>query len=303
MLIIAEKINIMGKVTGAAMRNRDPKPIQDLALAQIKGGARALDLNLGPATKDGPGMMQWLVKTVEEVTDSSIQLSLDTKNLEAMEAGLQVVTKHKPMINSTNADEGVLDKMMPLAAKYDADIIALAMTLAGIPRDRDERMMNAATIIGKAMEHGVALDRIYLDPLVLPIGVAQADVMECIEAVRLFQDLNDGQPMKSVVGLSNVYNATPKHLHARIGSTFFTLLASAGLTAAIADSTNAEFMATVRTVELLKNEILYAGSYLDDLIPPPAASGGRGTGGRREAVRRRSPRRPPGASANHLITG
>ena len=193
MLIIAEKINIMSKTIGPAMRSREAKPIQELALAQIKGGARALDLNLGPATKDGPGMMQWLVKTVEEVTDSTIQLSLDTKNLEAMEAGLAVVTKHKPMINSTNADEGVLDKMMPLAAKYDADIIALAMTLAGIPRDRDERMVNAATIMGKAMEHGVALDRIYLDPLVLPIGVAQADVMECIEAVRLFQDLNDGR--------------------------------------------------------------------------------------------------------------
>jgi len=135
-------------------------------------------------------------------------------------------------VRAESDPEGVLDKMMPLAAKYDADIIALAMTLAGIPRDRDERMVNAATIIGKAMEHGVALDRIYLDPLVLPIGVAQADVMECIEAVRLFQDLNDGAPMKSVVGLSNVYNGTPKHLHARIGSTFFTLLASAGLTAA-----------------------------------------------------------------------
>jgi 5-methyltetrahydrofolate corrinoid/iron sulfur protein methyltransferase len=212
------------------------------------------------------------VKTVEEVVDDTIQLSLDTKNLEAMEAGLAVVKKHKPMINSTNADEGVLDKMMPLAAKYDADIIALAMTLAGIPRDRDERMVNAATIMGKAMEHGVALDRIYLDPLVLPIGVAQQDVMECIEAVRLFQDLNDGQPMKSVVGLSNVYNGTPKHLHSRIGATFFTLLASAGLNAAIADSTNKEFMAVVKTVELLKNDILYAASYLDDLLgPAPAA--------------------------------
>ena len=272
MLIIAEKINIMSKTIGPAMRSRDAKPIHEMALAQIKGGARALDLNLGPATKDGPGMMQWLVKTVEEVTDSTIQLSLDTKNLEAMEAGLAVVTKHKPMINSTNADEGVLDKMMPLAAKYDADIIALAMTLAGIPRDRDERMQNAAMIMAKAMEHGVALDRIYLDPLVLPIGVAQADVIECVETVRLFQDLNDGAPMKSVVGLSNVYNGTPKHLHARIGSTFFTLLASAGLTAAIADSTNKEFMATVRTVELLKNEILYAASYLDGLIEPPPAA-------------------------------
>src|SRR5512138_1423158 len=99
MLIIAEKINIMSKTIGPAMRSREAKPIQDLALAQIKGGAKALDLNLGPATKDGPGMMQWLVKTVEEVVDGSIQLCLDTKNMEAMEAGLQVVSKHKPMIN------------------------------------------------------------------------------------------------------------------------------------------------------------------------------------------------------------
>ena len=173
MLIIAEKINIMSKTIGPAMKAREKGPVQELARLQVKGGARCLDLNLGPATKDGPGMMQWLVQTVEEVVDDSIQLSLDTKNLEAMEAGLAVVKKHKPMINSTNADEGVLDKMMPLAAKYDADIIALAMTLAGIPRDRDERMVNAATIIGKAMEHGVSLDRIYLDPLVLPIGVAE----------------------------------------------------------------------------------------------------------------------------------
>jgi 5-methyltetrahydrofolate corrinoid/iron sulfur protein methyltransferase len=86
----------------------------------------------------------------------------------------------------------------------------------------------------------------------------------------MFQELNDGGPMKTVVGLSNVYNATPKHLHSRIGSTFLTLLASAGLTAAIADSTNKEFMAVVKTVELLKNEILYADSYIDDLVPPPA---------------------------------
>ena len=52
MLIIAEKINIMSKTIGPAMRNREAKPIHDMALAQIQGGARALDLNLGPATKD-----------------------------------------------------------------------------------------------------------------------------------------------------------------------------------------------------------------------------------------------------------
>jgi 5-methyltetrahydrofolate corrinoid/iron sulfur protein methyltransferase len=264
MLIIAEKINIMSKTIGPAMRNREAKPIQELAVAQVKGGSKTLDLNLGPATKDGPGMMQWLVKTVEEAVDDSIQLCLDTKNRDAMVAGLEVVTKHKPMINSTNADEEVLDFMMPLAAKFDADIIALAMTSAGIPRDVDERMANAAMIMAKAMEHGVDLQRIYLDPLVLPIGVAQQDLPQVVETIRQFQALND-PPMNSVVGLSNVYNGTPKALHGRLGFTFLTLLASAGLTAAIADSLDKELMSVVRTIELLKNEALYSHGYLDDL--------------------------------------
>jgi 5-methyltetrahydrofolate corrinoid/iron sulfur protein methyltransferase len=265
MLIIAEKINIMSKTIGPAMRAREAKPIQELALAQLKGGAKTLDLNLGPATKDGPGMMTWLVKTVEEAVGDAAQLCLDTKNTEAMDAGLAAVTKRKPMINSTNADEGVLDVYMPMAAKYDADIIALAMTSAGIPRDANERLANAATIMGKAMEHGVSLERIYLDPLVLPIGVAQQDALEVVHTIREFQQLND-PPMKSVVGLSNIYNGTPKALHTRIGYTFMTLLASAGLTAAIADSLDPELMSVVRTVDLLKNESLYAKSYLDDLL-------------------------------------
>lgn len=265
MLIIAEKINIMSKTIGPAMRNREAKPIQELAIAQVEGGARALDLNLGPGTKDGPEMMEWLVKTVEEVVDGNIQLCLDTKNSEAMEAGLKVVTKHKPMINSTNADLDVLDLYMPMAAKYDADIIALAMTSAGIPRDANERLENAAMIMAKAMEYGVGLDRIYLDPLVLPVGVAQQDAMEVVKTIQQFQMLND-PPMKSVVGLSNIYNGTPKELHTRFGYTFMTMLGGAGLTAAIADSLDKDLMAVAKTIDVLKNEMLYAASYLDDIL-------------------------------------
>ncbi|MDI6716626.1 MAG: dihydropteroate synthase [Actinomycetota bacterium] len=265
MLIIAEKINIMSKTIGPAMRERNAKPIQELAIAQVEGGAKALDLNLGPATKDGPAMMEWLVKTVEEAVGDSAQLCLDTKNIEAMEAGLKAITKRKPIINSTNADLDVLDKYMPMAANFDADIIALTMTSAGIPRDANERLENAAMIMAKAMEHGVALDRIYLDPLILPIGVAQQDAMEVVKTIQQFQMLND-PPMKSVVGLSNIYNGTPKELHSRFGYTFLAMLGAAGLTAAIADSLDKNLMAVARTIEIFRNEMLYAASYLDDIL-------------------------------------
>jgi 5-methyltetrahydrofolate corrinoid/iron sulfur protein methyltransferase len=125
--------------------------------------------------------------------------------------------------------------------------------------------MNAATIMGKAMEHGVGMERIYLDPLVLPIGVAQQDALEVIDTIRQFQMLND-PPMKSVVGLSNIHNGTPSALHVRFDFTFLAMLAAAGLTAAIADSLDKDLMSVAKTVELLKNETLYAASYLDDIM-------------------------------------
>ncbi len=259
MFVIAEKINVMSKTIGPAMKNRDPGPIQHMALAEAEAGATLLDINLGPATKDGPEMMQWVVGVVQEVTD--MRLCLDTTNSEAMEAGLRVC-KTQPMINSTSAERARLERLMPLAATYEAEIIALAMTERGISRDLDERIAAAAEIMGAAMEFGVPLDRIYLDPLLLPVGVAQQQAMEAIESVRMFKQLSD-PAMKTVVGLSNIYNGCPPHLHSTIAATLLVMLLDAGLDAAIMDPLDKELMATVKTVDVLRNDTLYCHSYLD----------------------------------------
>lgn len=263
MFIIAEKINIMSKTIGAAIMNREAKIIQDLAVAQVEGGAQALDLNLGPATKNGPEMMQWLVEVVQEALPN-VRLCLDTKNMEAMRAGLKLC-KNRPIINSTNADREQLDIVLPMAKEFDADFIALTMTSAGIPRDMNERLENAAIIMATMMEYDIPFERVLLDPLVLPVGVAQQQAMEVIESIKAFQQLND-PPLKSVVGLSNVYNGVPKELRSRFAIVYVSMLAAVGLTAAIADSLDTELMATVKTIEVLKNEILYAASYLENIL-------------------------------------
>ena len=84
---IAESINIMSKTIGPAMKERNPGPIQEMALAEANAGSDFLDVNIGPARKGGAEMMEWLVKTIHEVVD--LPLSLDTTNIEAMEAGLK----------------------------------------------------------------------------------------------------------------------------------------------------------------------------------------------------------------------
>lgn len=274
MRVIGEKINIMSKSVGTAMKERDAGPIQRMAVRQVESGADVLDVNLGPATKNGPEMMEFVVDAVQEAVPG-VPLSLDTMNPDAMEAGLKRCHE-RPIINSTSAERARLETFLPLAKEYEAEIIGLAMTEAGVSRDASERLVAATDIISAMMEFDVPLDRLYLDPLLLPIAVAQQQAMEAMEAITMFKQLND-PPLKTVVGLSNVYNGCPENVRSPLAAAFLSLLIPAGLDAAIMDSEDALQMAVVhedesvlagdegmeRSMSILKNETLYCDSYLD----------------------------------------
>ncbi|MDD5038389.1 MAG: dihydropteroate synthase, partial [Dehalococcoidales bacterium] len=135
MLCIGESINIMSKTLGPALKERNPQPIQEMAKAEVKAGADYLDINIGPARKSGDELMQWVVNTVQEVTDLS--LSLDTTNPVAMEAGLKVC-KSKALINSISLQPDRLAAELPLVKKYNASMIGLLWGVEGMPRDANE---------------------------------------------------------------------------------------------------------------------------------------------------------------------
>lgn len=274
MLVIGEKVNIMSKTIGPAMKERDAGPIQEMARRQVAGGADILDINLGPATKGGPEMMEYVVQVVQEAVPDT-RLCLDTMNPEAMEAGLKVC-KLQPVINSTSAERARLETYLPMAKRYEAEIIGLAMTEAGVSRDANERVEAAMTIMAAMVEFDVPLDRLYLDPLLLPVGVAQQQAVEATEAINMFGMLND-PPLKTVVGLSNIYNGCPEHVKSPMAAALLALLIPAGLSAAIMDPNDELQMAVVdqdmaaleaddtmeKSIAVLKNEILYCDSYLD----------------------------------------
>ena len=152
-ICIAENINIMSKTIGPAMKERNAKPIQDMAVALTDNGADYLDLNIGPARKGGDEMMDWLVKTVQEVSD--LPLSLDTTNPVAMEAGLKSNTKRKALINSVSLQPERLEKGLPLVTQYKADVIGLLWGKEGMPRDANERAAMAVDFIYQANESGI----------------------------------------------------------------------------------------------------------------------------------------------------
>jgi 5-methyltetrahydrofolate corrinoid/iron sulfur protein methyltransferase len=274
MIVIGEKINIMGKATGPAMKARVAEPIREMALRQVEGGADVLDINLGPATKQGPEMMEWVVNTVQEAVPDT-RLCLDTMNPEAMEAGLKVC-KLQPIINSTSAERARLETFLPLAKTYETEIIGLAMTEKGVSRDATERVEAAMTIMAAMAEFDVPLGGLYLDPLLLPISVAQQQAVEAAEAIAMFKQLNE-PPLKTVVGLSNIYNGCPEHIKGPMAAALLALLIPMGLDSAIMDPNDERQMyvartepdelhfddTMVKTLAVLRNQTLYCNSYLD----------------------------------------
>ena len=246
MLIIGENIHIIAPRVKEAIESFDAGPIQDLAVRQVEAGAGVLDLNIGPQKKRGVEVMPWIVETVQAVVD--VPLSLDTTNVAAMEAGLQVC-KQRAVLNSTSADPARLDSVMGLAARYGARVIALTMGVDGIPTTADGRAGIAMeTLLPTADTLGIEAADVFLDPLVLTVTCNQDVARETVDAIRIFKQLSDPPPT-TVVGLSNISNGCPDECRSLINRTYLVMLLGAGLDAAIADPLDMEQNEFVRIVE------------------------------------------------------
>ena len=252
-------MSIIAKRVREAMMKKDKGPIQEIAVRQWKEGSGMIDANIGPAEDGGEELMQWMVMTIQEVVP--LPICLDTTNFKAIEAGLKVHNNEwgRPLINSTSNDPERFP-ILELGAKYNSQVIGLTVGKGGLPADAEERAGIAAEIMARAMEYGVPLEDLFLDPLVLQIATSQDHARHVIKAISMFQEMND-PPMKTVVGLSNISNGCPKTLRPILNKYYFLLLAGAGLTAAIAD---AREMAEAMNDKALVADVL-AGKQVTDI--------------------------------------
>jgi 5-methyltetrahydrofolate corrinoid/iron sulfur protein methyltransferase len=232
MKLIGENLNIMSKKYGKALKEKDAKTLQELAVQQAEAGMDWIDLNIGPAGKTGEELMTWLVPVVHEVVD--LPLALDTSNIKAIEAGLKAHKKGRPLINSIMVRPERMDALLPLAAQYDADFVGLLWGPEGMPRDENERGALCAELVFKATgEFGIAPERIYIDPIQTPVNVQQIQILSVLEFMKMFQDIAPG--CRSTIGLSNVSNGPPEHLRSILNQVMVVLLKRHGLYSAIVD--------------------------------------------------------------------
>jgi 5-methyltetrahydrofolate corrinoid/iron sulfur protein methyltransferase len=237
MLLVGESIHVISQAVNEAVQNRDPRIIQELAIAQTKAGADYIDVNLGPAKKDPEGMAAWLVETIQAVT--GLPLSIDTLNSTAMEAGLKACKK-RPLLNSASGKSVSKQKMLPLAKKYNTSVVISVITDAGCPPDMDSRTESIMETVALANEMGIPNEDIWVDPIILPISADQKQVSEAGEFISLLGDLLPG--VKSIIGLSNVSNGTPAELRGILNQTYMVMLGRQGLYSAIADVLDPELV-------------------------------------------------------------
>ena len=247
MYIIGENIHIMSDKVKAALVSRDAGYFQQLAVDQVEAGAQALDINLGPRKKDWEEIFPWMVTTVEEVVD--VPLCLDSTNLAGIEAGLKVITKAQPIINSVSAEEERLEAVPLVAKKYNAKLVALTMAKSGIPVSADERVNIAIeALIPRLLEIDYPISDLIIDPLVLTVSGCQEYAPELIEAVRTLQVVWDPAPAISV-GISNVSNGVPTANRSLINRVYLAMLMGAGLQMIIADPFDKEQNEVIRVIE------------------------------------------------------
>ena len=254
---IGERIHCIAPAIRRAMDERDPAPILERAAAQIKAGATYLDVNIGPAEKDGPERMMWAVKLLQENFDN-VPLALDTANMKAIEAGIKVYnrTNGKPIVNS--ADAGSRIGYIDLAAANDAICIALC-SADGIAKDNAEREMHCDNMLERGLSLGMTSDDLWFDPLFLVVKGMQDKQMEVLEAIKMFSD----KGLKSTGGLSNNSNGAPKNVRPIMDSALVAMCMMQGLTSAIVNPNDLRLMETIKSCDIFKNHVLYSDSYLD----------------------------------------
>ncbi|MBW2411746.1 MAG: dihydropteroate synthase [Deltaproteobacteria bacterium] len=236
MLLIGESLNVISTKIGKAFKERDPKPIQEEAQFQREKNMDYIDINLGPAKKDGPELMPWVVQTVQDVVDD-IPLALDTSNIDAIEAALKVIkpaTNGAPhMINSIMVRPERYERMVPIAAEHGADFIALMWGPEGLPRDENERAALCVELLYFANEAGIPNEKIWVDGIVTPVNIQQPQAISLMEFQKMIPDIAPGA--KSTCGLSNISNGPPEHLRPILNQTYMVMLQKCGMESVIAD--------------------------------------------------------------------
>jgi len=264
MIAIGERINGQFDDVKAAIAARNPGPVEDLARRQTEAGASYLDINVGTAAEDPAGAMKWLVETAQSACDTP--LCLDSQKPDVIRAGLEACdTSRGVLLNSSplskKSDPQVLDTYVGMAQEAGGKLICLTMDAEGVPQNVERRVEIAAELLTRAMELGLTPDRLFIDPIILPVNVPDAqqqpgNILQAIEQIGILSD----PPVHITMGLSNLSQGAAER--SLINRTFLAMAINRGCDSAIVDVLDDALADAIATAEMLMDKQIYSDSFL-----------------------------------------
>lgn len=244
--IVGERINPTGKkLFKQALINDDMDYILNTAVAQTEAGAHILDVNVGLPEINEPEMMHKVVKEIQGILDTPLQI--DSSDKKAIEMGLRYYNG-KPILNSVNGEDKVLDNILPLVKKYGANVVGLTLDENGIPKKAEDRFKIAQKIVDKAAEYGINRENVFIDCLVLTVSAQQEEVQETLKAVRM---VKEKLGVKTLLGVSNISFGLPNRK--LINETFLALALANGLDLPIINPNESGMIRVIDSYNVLYN--------------------------------------------------
>ena len=253
--VIGERINPTGKKKlRTALAARDMDYVKKLAMEQAQAGAAVLDINVGVPDCDEAALMKEVVQAVQSVVD--LPLMIDSSDPGAIEAGLRYFCG-KAIVNSVNAEDAKLESVLPIARKYGAAVVGLAMDKA-LPSTVEERMQHARKILKKTTEAGIRKEDLIIDALTLTISAQQDQAGNTLEAVRR---ITGELGLHATLGVSNVAFGLPQRN--RIAASFLTMALQNGLDLPILNPNDQVMMDALATYKALSGEDRDCENYIE----------------------------------------
>jgi cobalamin-dependent methionine synthase I len=254
-LIVGELINASRKAIAAAIEAQDQAAIQQVAKDEHEAGADFIDVNAGVFVGKEPEYLEWLVTTVQTAVDGPC--CIDSPDPKAIEAAL-AVHKGTAMINSISLEKDRYDTLLPIVAGTDLKVVALCMSDEGMPETTDDRMAIADKLVNGLLQKNVAIDNIFVDPLVQPVSTNADFGMEFINAIEKIVTTFDG--IHTLCGLSNISFGLPNRKF--LNQTFMSMAIAKGLDGAIINPLDKKMMANIIAAEALAGKDEYCMEYL-----------------------------------------
>ncbi len=260
--VIGERINPTGKKRFAqALREHDIDYIVEQAIDQADAGADILDINVGLPGIDEPQLMTEVVQEVQSIV--SLPLQIDSSDPVAIEAGLRACSG-RAIVNSVNAEDEVLEQILPIVKKYGAAVVGLTMDKSGIPDSAEKRFHLAEKIVNAAVAIGIPREDVLIDCLTLTISAQQEQAVETLKAVRM---VHEKLGLHCVLGVSNISFGLPKRI--QITTNFLTQALCCGLDFPIANPNQKEVMDTIAAFRALSGEDAQCEDYTERFADEP----------------------------------